>query len=471
MRTLVWFRGKDLRLGDHAPLASALGAGEAILLFVLDPYFFAKERAQELPHRMQYLLESLTALEKNVAHLGGRLLIAKGKVTQVVPELASKFRVQRVVAYRWTEPFARERDERVRKALAVPFELFEGETLLPPDQVKTQGGKPFSVYTPFARAARRELPDLAPLPAPKGLPPLPADVVHTSEPIPTLADLGLTHNARLTPGGERAARDRLALFLRAAGARYHEDRDRMDLPGTSRLSQDLKFGTLSARAAWHAATKALEGKAQERFQAELLWRDFAHHLLFHRPLLLKEPNRPEFGRFPWERDPAGWSAWTTGHTGYPVVDASARQLLRDGFVHNRARMISASFLAKHLRIDYRRGEAHYTKYLTDGDWAQNNAGWQWSAGCGCDAQPYFRIFNPVTQGEKFDPDGAYVREFVPELAGLDSKYIHAPWTAPPLILKAAGVQLGKSYPSPIVDHATSRDLFLKLAAVHLGKKG
>jgi deoxyribodipyrimidine photo-lyase len=245
----------------------------------------------------------------------------------------------------------------------------------------------------------------------------------------------------------------------------------MDLPGTSRLSQDLKFGTLSARAAWHAATKALEGKAQERFQAELLWRDFAHHLLFHRPMLLKEPNRPEFGRFPWELDPAGWSAWTTGHTGYPVVDASARQLLRDGFVHNRARMISASFLSKHLRIDYRRGEAHYMKYLTDGDWAQNNAGWQWSAGCGCDAQPYFRIFNPVTQGEKFDPDGAYVREFVPELAGLDSKYIHAPWAAPPLILEAAGVQLGKSYPLPIVDHATSRDLFLKLASVHLGKKG
>jgi deoxyribodipyrimidine photo-lyase len=471
MRTLVWFRGKDLRLGDHAPLNSALKGGEAVLLFVIDPFFFAKERAQELPHRMQYLIESLTALDKNVAHLGGRLLLAAGKATDVVPKLAAQFRVDRVVAYRWTEPFGRVRDERVRQALGVPLELFEGETLVPPDDVRTQDGRPFSVYTPFSRVARRLLVDTPPLKAPTQLPPLPANVVHTNAQVPSLEELGIKHNPRLTPGGERAARDRLALFLRTAGARYHEDRDRMDLPGTSRLSQDLKFGTLSARSAWHAATKALEGKAQERFQAELLWRDFAHHLLFHRPQLLQEPNRPEFGRFPWEPDPKGWSAWTTGHTGYPVVDASARQLLRDGFVHNRARMISASFLAKHLRIDYRRGEAHYMKYLTDGDWAQNNAGWQWSAGCGCDAQPYFRIFNPVTQGEKFDPDGAYVREFVPELAELDAKYIHAPWSAPPLVLKGAGIQLGKTYPMPIVDHATSRDLFLKLAATHLGKKG
>jgi deoxyribodipyrimidine photo-lyase len=222
---------------------------------------------------------------------------------------------------------------------------------------------------------------------------------------------------------------------------------------------------------WHAAACALERfpAALRSFQNELLWREFTHACLWERPELLREPFRPAWKGFPWRFEEREWRAWTEGKTGYPVVDAAARQLLREGFVHNRARMIAASFLTKHLLIDYRRGEAHYLALLTDGDWANNNAGWQWSAGCGCDAQPYFRVFNPVTQGQKFDPDGAYVRRYVPELERLPAEHVHQPWLAPAGVLAQAGVALGKTYPAPIVDHAEARKRFLDVAREHLGR--
>lgn len=474
-RTLVWFRGKDLRVTDHAPLHSAIEAGELVPLFVLDPYFFAPARAQQLPYRMQFLLESLAALQKNIEHLGSRLLLVAGKSVNVVPQLARELNVTRVVAQRWTEPFGRERDRRVAEALttAVPFTLFDGETLMPPETVRNGSGQPFSVFTPFARALRRDLPEVEPLPAPKTLPALPADVRLESAPLPSLADLGITENPQLQRGGERAARERLRQFLDSAAARYDSQRDRMDLPGTSRLSADLKFGTLSVRSVWAAVTR-LSGqapRATEVFTNELLWREFTHASLWDRPHLLSQPFRADFKDFPWTEDEAGWEAWVSGHTGYPCVDASARQLLAEGFVHNRARMISASFLTKHLLVHYKRGEAHYMKYLTDGDWAQNNAGWQWSAGCGTDAQPYFRVFNPTLQGEKFDPNGDYVRRYVPELAKIPAKFIHRPTEAPAKVLEAAGVKLGDTYPEPIVDHAMARDRFLKIAESHLKGRG
>jgi deoxyribodipyrimidine photo-lyase len=474
-RTLVWFRGKDLRVTDHAPLCSAIEAGEVVPLFVLDPYFFAPERAQELPHRMQFLLESLAALQKNIEHLGSRLLLVAGRSVDVVPRLARELNVTRVVAQRWTEPFGRERDRRVAEALttAVPFTLFDGETLMPPETVRNGSGQPFSVFTPFARALRRNLPEIEPLPAPKALPPLPADVHLESAPLPSLADLGIIENPRLQRGGERAARERLRAFLDGVVAHYDSQRDRMDLPGTSRLSADLKFGTLSVRSVWAAVARLAPQapRAVEVYTNELLWREFTHASLWDRPRLLSEPFRPDFKDFPWAEDEAGWQAWVSGHTGYPVVDASARQLLAEGFVHNRARMISASFLTKHLLVHYERGEAHYMKYLTDGDWAQNNAGWQWSAGCGTDAQPYFRVFNPTLQGEKFDPNGDYVRRYVPELAQLPAKFIHRPSEAPAKLLEAAGVRLGETYPEPVVDHAMGRDRFLKIAESHLKGRG
>jgi deoxyribodipyrimidine photo-lyase len=468
-RTLLWFRGKDLRLADHAPLRSALQSGEVVPLFVLDPYFFAPERARQLPHRMQFLLESLAALQQNVAQLGSELLLAEGKSVDLVPQLAKRFAVTRVVAQRWSEPFARERDRRVGAALSVPFELFEGETLAAPETVRNGSGQPFSVFTPFSRALRRGLVARKALPAPKQLPPLPAGLSHRSAPLPTLDALGIPSNPRLQTGGERAARARLRAFLNERAARYPDQRDRMDLPGTSRLSADLKFGTLSIWTVWNAVHDALaeEPLALQVYTNELLWREFTHATLWDRPQLLERPFRADFEGFPWRQDEAGWQAWVTGQTGYPVVDAAARQLLHEGFVHNRARMIAASFLTKHQLVHYQAGEAHYMKYLTDGDWAQNNAGWQWSAGCGTDSQPYFRVFNPQLQGEKFDPNGDYVRRYVPELERLPAKFIHHPWNAPAKVLEAAGVRLGQTYPTPIVEHGLGRDRFLKIAESHL----
>jgi deoxyribodipyrimidine photo-lyase len=469
VRTIVWFRGKDLRISDHAPLRDALRAGEVIPLFVLDPYFFTPERAQRLPHRMQFLLESLASLERNIERLGSRLVLVEGKSTEVVPALASRWRADRVVAHRWVEPFARERDKRVAAALGDRFALYEGETLLPPGTVRTGDDKPFSVYTPFARAVRRSLKVSEPEPAPKRLPPLP-EIEAPGVSLPTLESLGIERNPNLLEGGERAGRARLDAFVRDRLAGYASARDRLDEAGTSRLSADLKFGTVSVRTVWSRVAAADAPKEDiEKLTNELLWREFTHHTLWDRPNLLSEPFRADFQGFPWKDDAAWLEAWKSGHTGYPVVDASARQLLGEGYVHNRARMISASFLTKHLGISYKRGEEHYLAFLTDGDWAQNNSGWQWSAGCGCDAQPYFRVFNPVTQGERYDPEGGYVRRWVPELAKLPNKFIHSPWLAPPDVLRAAGVRLGETYPRPIVDHAEARERFLATAKAHLGR--
>ena len=471
MRTLVWFRGKDLRIADHDPLSEAAARGEVIPLFVLDPYFFAPERALELPHRIQYLLESLRSLEQNLAARGTRLLVVSGKSTEIVPQLARRWRVDRVVGHRWVEPFGRERDRRVRAALDVPFDLAEGETLLPPGTLRTGAGRPYTVFTPFARAFAQTCDVGAPRPAPRALPPLPPGVDADTVAVPTCEELGFAPNPRLLAGGEKAARQRLRRFLKDAARHYHERRDRLDLDGTSRLSQDIKFGTVSIRTVWAAVRDAIGRTAAGRtFANELVWREFTYSTLWDRPELLTRPFRAEFSAFPWEYDERSWAAWTEGRTGYPVVDASARQLLTDGFVHNRARMISASFLTKHLLIDYRRGEAHYMKYLTDGDWANNNAGWQWSAGCGCDAQPYFRVFHPTLQGKKFDPTGAYVRRWLPEIAALPDAYLHEPWKAPTGVLRAARIVLGETYPRPIVDHVEARQRYLALASETVGSR-
>lgn len=469
MRTLVWFRGKDLRVTDHPPLVRAAHEGELVCLFVLDPYFFSAERARELPHRMQFMLESIVSLQQNLERLGSRLFVVSGKSTEIVPKLAQRWKVDRVFAHRWTEPFGQERDRRVAAALRVPLELAEGETMLPPGSVRTGADQPYSVFTPFARAFAK-LAKSSPARAPSQLPAPPKDVTCDTVEVPTLEALGLTPNRNILVGGERAARDRLTAFLAGAGERYHLQRDRMDVAGTSRLSVDLKFGTLSVREVWARAQASLEGEAKRIFCNELIWREFAHHTLFDRPELLKHPFRKDFEGFPYRDDESGWRAWTDGKTGVPIVDASARQLFGEGFVHNRARMISASFLTKHLTIDFRHGEAHYMKWLTDGDWAQNDAGWQWSAGCGCDAQPYFRVFNPVLQGERFDPSGDYVRRWLPELARMPAKNIHSPWLAPKDVLQQAGVVLGDSYPTPIVELGVGRDRFLALAKSHVASQ-
>lgn len=483
MRTLVWYRGKDLRVADHAPLRAALDVGEdtggdargekteVIPVFVLDDYFFAPEAAQRLPFRVQFLLESIASLAANLEHLGSKLVLVSGRSIDRIPELAAKWRVDRVVAQSWVAPIGRARDRIIADRLKVPLQLFDTETLCPPGSLRTGDGGPYSVFSAFARAFAKNVTVEAPLPAPRALPPLPRDVKPGKQTLPTLASLGLPHNDRVLAGGERAARERLKHWLKRDAKDYDELRNFMAVDGTSRLGADLKFGTLSPRTVWHAVGRALRELSPDAlrvYQNELLWREFAHSTLFDRPVLLEHPFREEWQGFPWRKDEDGWRAWIEGRTGYPVVDAAARQLLATGFVHNRARMIAASFLAKHLLIDFRRGEQHYFELLTDGDWASNDMGWQWSAGCGCDAQPWFRIFNPVTQGEKFDSEGDYVRTWVPELVLMPAKHIHAPWLAPPEVLATAGVNLGRNYPRPIVDHAQARQRFLETAKRHLG---
>lgn len=472
MRTLVWFRGKDLRTSDHAPLAEAVARGEVLCLFVLDPYFFEPKRAQALPHRMQYLLESMRLLAEDLVARGSRLLVVKGRSVEVVPRLAEQWRVDRVVAHRWVEPFGRERDARIASALRVPFILYEGETLVPPGTLRNTSGLPYSVFTPFFRAHGQALQQSAgpgrPLPAPRTLPPVPAEVKARTVAIPSCRALGIAPNPNLPPAGEAAAKRRLTAFLKKGLARYHVDRDLLAVPGTSRLSADLKFGTISVRMVWHALAEGrLQTPGGQAFARQLAWREFAYHSLWDRPMLLEEPFQARFAGFPWRKDTRLWKAWIQGKTGYPVVDASARQLLTEGFVHNRARMLSASFLTKHLLIPYADGEAHYLRYLVDGDWAQNNLGWQWSAGTGCDAQPYFRVFHPVTQGRRYDPEGHYVRTWLPELAELPPYYLHAPWEAPEAVLGKAGVVLGRTYPRPVVDHRQAREEYLRAARRHL----
>ncbi|TPV95399.1 MAG: deoxyribodipyrimidine photo-lyase [Myxococcales bacterium FL481] len=465
MRTIVWFRGKDLRLRDHVPLAEAVAIGDVIPLFVLDPFFFAPARARDAPHRMQFLLDGLQELAAGLERRGSRLVLARGKSVVVVPRLLRRFRADKVVAHRWVEPFGRERDRRIAEQLGSRFQLYEGETLLPPGSLRTGSNRPYAVWTPFAKAFRAAATIDRPRAAPRRLPPIPPDIDIPRIEVPRCEDLGLVRNPRVLQGGERAARQRLSRFLRDNLVHYPDSRDRLDLAGTSRLSADIKFGTLSIRSIWSAVTAV--SPTASRFVDELIWREFSYSTLWDRPGLLREPFNPKFTGFPWIDDEARWARWTSGRTGYPVVDAAARQLTSEGFVHNRARMISASFLAKHLLIAYRWGEEHYMKYLADGDWAQNNAGWQWSAGCGCDAQPYFRVFNPILQGRKFDPQGAYVRRWVPELAKLPPRYIHSPWEASTLALKEAGVVLGQNYPQPVVDHPAARGRFLALASRHL----
>ena len=470
-RTLLWFRGKDLRVTDHGPLRLALSrGGDLICLFVLDPFFFSPEQARELPHRIQFLLESLGELEATLAKLGSRLFLVEGRSTEVVPRLAELWKVDSVLASRWTEPFGRERDRRVGQALAaagVGFEMVEGDTLTPPGSVLTGTGKLHSVFTPFARAFEREIVVGRPGPAPKRLPAPPSGLAPVATvSIPTMESLGMAPNGQLLAGGEKAAQVRLRLFLSDALPEYPNGRDRLDEEGTSRLSQDFKFGTLSLRSAWWAVLdhSGAHPEGARRFRTELLWREFAYHWMHARPDVLTQPFRADFHGFPWRRDGDLFQAWAQGRTGYPVVDAAARQLLSTGFVHNRARMIAASFLTKHLGLDFRLGEAHYLKWLTDGDWAINNMGWQWSAGCGCDAQPWFRVFNPMLQGQKFDPMGAYVKRHVPELADLDPRWIHEPWKAPEALRRKL------DYPPPVVEHSMARATFLAVAKAHVSAR-
>lgn len=462
---VVWFR-QDLRLEDNPALHRAAEGGRPVLpVFVLDDGA-AGEWAYGGAQRW-WLDRSLRALSDSLARLGAALHVAKGRAEEIVPTLAERVGAAEVHAGRLTEPWARARDERTHERLAASgrkLVLHTSALLVEPHRVRTKEGKPYTVYSPFARALFALGEPDAPLPAPARLAPAPG----------TPNGLGVD-DLTLLPGpptpewwrefgqswepGEAGGQRRLARFMANAVRGYDASRN---LPGseggTSGLSPHLRWGEVSPRQVWHAARAAgVEGEAT--WLKEIVWREFSHHLLWHRPEMTDTPLAPQFRRFPFEPDDTLLRAWKAGRTGYPIVDAGMKQLWRTGWMHNRVRMIVASFLVKHLLQPWQAGARVFWDRLVDADLASNSASWQWIAGCGADAAPYFRVFNPVLQGEKFDPEGAYVRRWLPQLGKLNAKLVHRPWEAPSPV---AG------YPRPILEHAAGRDRALKAYAAMRG---
>jgi deoxyribodipyrimidine photo-lyase len=460
---LVWFR-QDLRLADHPALAAATAAGGPVVpVFIWAP---AAEGAWPIGAASRWWLHhSLERLAEALERIGSRLVIRAGDPATELVALARETGATAVHASRRWEPAAVATEERVVEALAargVAVGLHGGALLHDPRAIRTQGGAAYKVFTPFWRAVTANLVVDDPLPAPRALAPPAAwpDSTRVDDLglLPTKAwDGGL--RAAWTPG-EAGARARLARFVAGSLRGYAKGRDTPAEAGTSALSPHLHWGETTPRQVWRALRGADRsgGAAADiaKFEAELGWREFAHHVLANFPRTEHAPLRPEFAAFPCRRDPAHLRAWQRGRTGYPLVDAGMRELWATGWMHNRVRMVVASFLVKHLLLDWREGARWFWETLVDADLASNTLGWQWVAGCGADAAPYFRIFNPVSQGERFDARGAYIRRWVPELARLDDRAIHAPWMAPPLALHAAGVELGRDYPRPIVDHPEAR---------------
>ena len=465
--TVVWFR-RDIRLHDHPALTDAVrGDGPVVPLYVLDPALLGGRFAS--PNRTWFLLGALRALAEELEARGSRLVVRVGDPLEVVPTVARDVGARLVLVSRDYAPYGRRRDRAVAEALerdGIAFGARRGLLVHEPEELPGANGGTPRVFTPFLR--RWEALDLRSiLPAPRSVPAPDAWPDGGPGTIPTAAQLGVAHpTARrdlLPEPGEPAARARLERWL-AAGpdhgpTAYAETRnDLADPEATSRLSYDLRLGLLSPV---EVATRALavDGGAEgsRRYVSELAWRDFYNHVLWHEPRTAKEPFLEAFaGRRPPGTDEASVEAWRRGQTGYPIVDAAMRHLEASGWMPNRTRMIVASFLTKDLLTDYRVGEAHFLYHLLDGDPASNLGGWQWAASVGTDAQPYFRVFNPVTQAERFDPDGAYVRRWLPELAAVPAKRIHAPWTMTVEEQAGANCRIGTDYPAPIVDHAEAR---------------
>ena len=465
--SLLWLR-QDLRLTDNPALAAALARREGLVaLFILDDET-AGEWAWGGASRW-WLHHSLAALSKSIEALGGRLILRKGSAEKILPEVAEEAGAGAAFWNRCYEPFAIARDKAIKndlKAKGLEVESFNGSLLVEPWELKTGGGEPYKVFTPFWKALSAHYRDEAPLKAPTQITApetLPrSDRLADWKLLPEKPDWAGGLRAAWTPG-EAGAQARLAEFLDEGLANYKDGRNRPDKPFVSRISPHLHWGELSPRQVWHATRLAAERSGDKRtessawsFLREVGWRDFSYNLLFNWPSLPDKNWKENFDGFPWAENEAGLRAWQRGRTGYPIVDAGMRELWSSGYVHNRVRMIVASFLIKDLLIHWREGERWFWDTLVDADLANNAASWQWVAGSGADAAPYFRIFNPISQGEKFDPKGDYVRRWVPELKDLPDEVIHKPWEADEAVLKEAGVVLDDSYPRPIVDHALAR---------------
>ena len=471
---IVWFR-HDLRLADNPALHAAMQSGKAVIpLFIYAP----EEETPWQPGAASrwWLHESLAALDARLRELGSRLIIRFGPALGTLREIAKETHADEVFWNRGYEPAVITRDRQVKEALrcdGLSAESFNGALLHEPWTIQNQSKKPFQVFTPFWKYCLAKPDPAEPLPAPKILP----APQKWPKSLP-LGELELEPKFKWAEGlrvawqpGEAGATVNLDRFLVKAFDDYTDHRNRPDFVGTSRLSPYLHFGEISPRQVWHGLRQLalkrglpVEQWRRSQFVSEIGWREFSHHLLFHFPQTPTEPLRANFKKFPWRKDAAWLRAWQKGRTGYPIVDAGMRELLATGWMHNRVRMIVASFLAKDLLLDWQEGARWFWDTLVDADLAQNTLGWQWTAGCGADAAPYFRVFNPTSQGEKFDPHGQYVRKWCPELAQLPGEWLHKPWEAPSKIMAHAGVELGRDYPEPIVSHAIAREVALEAFA-------
>ncbi|MEO1043246.1 MAG: deoxyribodipyrimidine photo-lyase [Pseudomonadota bacterium] len=462
---LVWLR-EDLRLSDNPALRHAADTGRPVVcLYVLDdetPGPWAMGGAQRW-----WLHHSLRTLQEAINKIGGVLILKRGRGEEVVPEVCKELAATAVYWNRRYMSWQIEQDKGLKAALSddgVDVESFNGRLLNEPWTIKTKTGGPYRVYTPYWKQVQTlDLEDAIPavrkLKAPS---PLPAsDDLVSWNLLPTNPNWAAGFEPIWEPG-EAAALRRWRAWVKTYAGRYNSERNRPDLDSTSRMAPHIHFGEISIKMMYRdvsalMADGAIDAEEGKTFLSELVWREFSYHLLFYNPDMFDLPLNKKFTEFSWENSDRYFEAWTKGMTGYPIVDAGMRQLYQEGHMHNRVRMIVGSFLVKDLLVDWRRGMAWFWDTLVCADAAANTASWQWVAGCGADAAPFFRVFNPVTQGEKFDPDGAYVRRHVPELAHVPAKHIHAPWKAPKDVLEQAGVRLGDSYPEPMVDHARMRE--------------
>ncbi len=458
MSITIWWIRRDLRLHDNEALTAAIRAGNRVVpLFIVDPFFEQSPMVGE--KRPPFLYAGLRELDAALQQHGSRLIVRHGEPATVLRELIGETDATAVFAEADTSRYARRRDAAV--AAQLPLELLPGLTVHHPHDVLKNDGTPYTVFTPYMRRWKER-----PFPHRNSLLPAPTQLNTPSnifsKPIPASPSATLIS----FPPGEAEARRRLDAFAEGTDApvfRYYEDRNLPGLDGTSRLSPYLRFGMVSARQVVITAVSAITRaqtpsarKGAETWLNELIWREFYQSILYHFPHVARGSFRPQYDKIAWRNDPDEFAAWCNGRTGYPIVDAAMRQLSQTGWMHNRVRMIVASFLVKDLLIDWRWGEYWFMQQLVDGDPAANNGGWQWAAGTGTDAAPYFRIFNPTTQGKKFDPDGTYIRRWVPELANIPTATIHEPAKMPPLLQQQYNFVPGLDYPFPIVDHKLAR---------------
>ena len=472
--SLLWFR-RELRLDDHPALQLAIRRGEP----VIPVYIHAPQDDGDWPPGAAsrwWLHQSLMRLDCQLKTLGSRLTIRRGDSSRELQALIAETDAAAVYWTRRYEPSSILRDTNVKEELrnrGIHAESSNGSLLFEPWEIKTKEGRPYQVFTAFWKACLNATPPETPDPAPSQL----RSPAVRPESL-TIDDLKLLPTIRWDGGLKSfwdsptsSVADELDRFLEATVFDYGAARNIPAERGTSRMSPYLHFGEISPRVIWHRTRQAILDSAKgvtvsgaETFLKEIGWREFAHHLLFHFPATVDEPLRSEFSEFPWLDDEVGLTAWQKGQTGFPIVDAGMRELWNTGWMHNRVRMITASFLVKDLLISWRRGAEWFWDTLVDADLASNTLGWQWTAGCGADAAPYFRVFNPTLQSEKFDPEGTYLRRWLPELKNLATPWLHAPWTAPSAVLAEANVRLGRDYPEPIVDHYAARDRALQALA-------